>query len=137
MVTVLMDVSFWAVLVSAIAYMIIGGIWYSPFVFGHAWLKEAKAKKEDLSGQGQALIGSFIASMVMAYILGYFVAATHSTTVYYGAQVGFFCWLGFVVTTRVLGVFYSGHSWKLFLIDSGYLLVACLVMGGIMGFWVV
>lgn len=133
MITVLVDVSFWAVLAAAIAYMIIGGVWYSPFVFGRAWLRESKATKEDLAGQGRTLVGSFIAAMVMAYILGYFVAATHSTTIYYGIQTGFFCWLGFVAPTQVLGVFYSGHSWKLFAIESGYLLVACLAMGAIMG----
>ncbi len=133
MKTVLMDVSFWAALLAALSYMVIGALWYSPLLFGKVWLKETKISQKEMNGYGRAIVGSFICGFIMSYLMGYFIAATHSTTVFYGAQIGFFIWLGFIATTRALGVLYSGHSWRLFFIDAGYLLVAALTIGGILG----
>ena len=131
--TVIMDVKFWAVFVSAVVYMIIGGLWYSPFLFGKLWLKEAKISRDQLTNQSYALAGSFATAIVMGYVLGYIIAATHSTTVFYGAYAAFWCWLGFIATSKILDVLYAGKSWRLFVIDAGYLLVATLAMGAVLG----
>ena len=34
-----MGINYWAVLVAGVAYMVLGAIWYTPALFGNAWLK--------------------------------------------------------------------------------------------------
>ncbi|MDP1834827.1 MAG: DUF1761 domain-containing protein [Chlamydiales bacterium] len=133
MPTLFMDVNFWAVFTAAVVYMVIGGIWYSPFLFGKLWLAESKIKRDEMSGQGTALAASFLAAIVLGYVLGYFIAATHSGTFFYGAYIAFWAWLGFVATTKILDILYLGKSWKLVVIDGGYLLIAYLAMGAVLG----
>ena len=45
-----MDVqlNIWAVLVAALSTFLIGGLWYSPAVFGKAWMKENGFTEESL-----------------------------------------------------------------------------------------
>jgi hypothetical protein len=133
MPTPFMDVNFWTVLIAAITYMVIGGLWYSPFLFGKRWLSEAKARHYQIQNQAKSLAISFLSAVLLGYILGYFIAATHSHTPFYGAYIAFWSWLGFVFTTKILDVLYTGISWTFFAIEAGYLLVAYLVMGAILG----
>ena len=41
-----MAINYWAVLVAAVAYMILGAIWYSPILFGSAWMRLIGKTKE-------------------------------------------------------------------------------------------
>ena len=65
------------VLVAAVATMVIGFIWYSPFVFARPWMRamgydpEDKAKLAEMQkGAGWMYAGSFVASLVSAFVLG-------------------------------------------------------------------
>lgn len=40
------DVNYLAVLVSAIASMVLGMIWYNPSVFGNTWMKLSKLSEK-------------------------------------------------------------------------------------------
>jgi Protein of unknown function (DUF1761) len=69
-----------AVLVAAIATMVVGFLWYSPLLFAKAWMKEMgydpndKAKTEKMKkSAGPAYGGSFLASLVSAFILALFL----------------------------------------------------------------
>lgn len=131
--TIFTDANHWAVFFAAIAYMIIGAVWYSPFLLGKRWMKEAGLTRDKMASYSNALAGSFVAAILMGYVLAYVIAISHSTTAYYGALIGFWSWLGFVATTKILDVLYSGKSWTLFAIESGYLLVSLIAMGAIIG----
>ena len=41
-------VNYWAILVSGVAAVVIGAVWYSPGVFGKAWMQLVGFKKEDM-----------------------------------------------------------------------------------------
>ena len=121
-----------AILIAAVVYLIIGCVWYSPWLFGTAWRAHCGFEK-DFKTRKFAILWSFIASLVAAYILSFFVAYLGVTTVSDGMFVGFLVWVGFIATTIISRVIWSRASFKLFLIDGGYRLLGYLVMGGILG----
>ena len=138
------------VLVAAISTMVVGFLWYSPVLFAKAWVREMgydmndKAKMEEMKkSAGPAYAGSFVASLVSAFVLALFLHWTkaegwHFGTLigwHFGALVGFHVWLGFVATVQLTGVLFMKQSMKLFAINTGYQLVCYLVMGAILGAW--
>jgi len=42
------EINFVAVVVAAVAYFVLGWVWYSPEVFGKAWMKELKISAKDI-----------------------------------------------------------------------------------------
>jgi hypothetical protein len=46
----------WAVLVSALSTFLIGGLWYSPALFGKAWMRENGFTEESMKGTNMAKI---------------------------------------------------------------------------------
>src|SRR5437868_10462697 len=94
-------VNIFAVLASGIAFMAIGAFWYSPAAFGKQWQKLVGLKPSDIkqSEMGKIYGSSFVASMVLAYILGYLLNALNLNTVLQGVEFAILVWFGFVSTT--------------------------------------
>jgi hypothetical protein len=135
-------INFWAVLVCAVATMVIGFLWYSPFLFANPWMRlmgfdpNDKARLAEMQkGAGKMYALSFIASIVSAIVLAKIIVVTSVITVPYGMKVGFAVWLGFVTTVQLTGALFSKQPSKLYLINTGYQLVCYLAMGGILAVW--
>ncbi len=131
------DINYLAVLVSAIVSIIIGSLWYSPLLFGNAWMKAGgismkemeKAKKK---GMGRLYFAAFIGSLVMAFVLGIFIKLVGIGSFLEGMQIGFWLWLGFIVPVLLGSVLWEGRSVKYYLINVSYQLVNLALMGGIL-----
>lgn len=131
-----------AVLVSAIATMVVGFLWYSPLLFAKPWLREMgydihdQAKMQELKkGASAAYSGSFVASLVSVFVLALFLHEMKAQTLEYGLLVSSHIWLGFVATVQLTGVLFMKQSMKLFAINTGYQLVCYLAMGAILSVW--
>ena len=127
--------NFPAVIVAALLSFVIGGAWYSPILFARAWMAEAGIS-EAQSRQvrlGRVFGLSALASLVMAFNLAAFIGAKASLG--FGLFAGFATGLGWVAMS--LGVIYlfEQRSLKLWLINSGYQVLAYTVMGGVLGAW--
>lgn len=130
------EVNIVPVLVSAIAAMVIGAVWYSNSVFGADWRKlvgwdeksEAVAKKKMIITFGV----SALAFTAMAYVLAHVIAFIDATTTFEGVQAGFLMWIGFVATSMLINILYQGKQLKLFFIDSFYMLLVLIAMGAIL-----
>jgi len=132
----------WAVLVAAASTMVVGFLWYSPFLFARPWMREMghdpddkAAGKELQKSAGPAYGVSLIASIVSAFILGLLLHAMHAEGAQLGAVIGAHVWLGFVTTVQLTGVLFMKQSIKLYAINTGYQLVCYVVMGAILGAW--
>lgn len=77
-----------------------------------------------------------VGSLLMAYVLAYFVNYTGATTALAGAMAGFWVWLGFIATVQLGTVLWEGKSWSLYLLNVAYYLVSLVVMGIILAVWV-
>lgn len=131
------DISFWAVLVAAVVSFVIGFVWYHPKVFGTQWMGLVGMTPESMSeaqkGMGGRMVAAFVAQLVLAYILGYFLIAMKATGSFAGgAEVAAWLWLGFVATVGLGVVLWERKPIQLFLINSIHWLVAMVVAGGIL-----
>lgn len=135
-------INYWAVLVSAVAALIIGGLWYGP-VFGKLWMRLAGITPEAMKSMKltpvQAMFGGFLALLLMAYVLAHVYVFASLFFGQFGATSGmmaaFWSWLGFVVPVTA-GVFlWEGKSVKLWVLNATYYLVSMLAMGAIIGAW--
>ena len=124
-----------AVLVSALLAFVIGGLWYSPILFARAWMREAGLTEEQTRQANLARVFglSAIANLVMAFNLAAFIGA--KATLAFGLLAGLAAGLGWV--SMSLGVIYlfEQRSLKLWLINSGYQVLAYTVMGGVLAAW--
>ena len=129
-------INYLAVLVAALSTFILGGLWYSPMLFGKAWMRVNNFTDADLQTFSKArMFGwSFIFSLVMAANLAMFLAGPATNTVW-GMTAGALAGLGWVaMASAIVGVF-ENKSWPYILINGGYMTVAFVVMGAIIGAW--
>ena len=138
----LMGINLWSVLVAAVATMILGFLWYSPFLFARPWTvlmgydPNDKAKIEEMQkGAGKIYGAAFVASLVSAFVLAKIIDITTVNSALYGMKIGFAMWLGFVTTVQLTGVLFAKQPVKLYLINTGYQLVCYLAMGAILAVW--
>ena len=124
-----------AVLVAALSTFLIGGLWYSPAVFGKAWMKENGFTEESMKNSnmvkifGLAFVLGLIAAVNLAMFLG------QEGTVADGAFYGFLAGFGWVATFVGTHYLFERKSFRLFLINAGYSVVALTVMGVIIAAW--
>ncbi len=137
-------INYLSVVVAAIASMVIGSIWYGPYLFGKVWMELSGHTPDPSKGQPSAMIKSysimFVGSLLMAFVLDHALiyASTYTLTVGVpaGLMVGFWNWLGFIAPVTLGTVLWEGKSWKLWFLNNGYYLVTLLVMGIILALWV-
>ena len=63
------SINWWAVLIAGISSFVVGGIWYSPGLFGKAWMKENNFTEEQIKNggnKGKIFGATLIFSLVMA-----------------------------------------------------------------------
>lgn len=129
------SINYWAILVSALSTFLIGGLWYSPAVFGKAWMRENGLTEETLkNGNMTKIFGiAFLLALVAAINLAMFLGPEVNVTMgaFYGFLAGF-GWVAMFIGTHYL---FERKSFKLFLINAGYSIVALTVMGVIIGAW--
>lgn len=129
------QLNIWAVLVSALSTFLIGGVWYSPAVFGKAWMKENGFTEESLKGASMVKIFglSFILGLIAAINLAMFMGPENKPEM--GALWGFLAGFGWVATFIGTHYLFERRSFRLFLINSGYSIVSLTIMGIIIAAW--
>ena len=69
------EVNWLAVVAAAVASFVVGGLWYSPQLFGKVWQREAGMSDEQLKSGNPARIfgGAFVLSLVSAVVFAMFL----------------------------------------------------------------
>ncbi|HIH25913.1 DUF1761 domain-containing protein [Candidatus Woesearchaeota archaeon] len=139
-----MEINYLAVLVAAIASMIIGGLWYSPVLFGNVWMKLSgitqkdveKAKKQGMmKSMGRSYFFMFVMCLLTAYILAVLLNLVQAVNVKTGIHLGLLIWLGFIATVTSSSVIWEKKPFKLYIIGNGYNVVNLVVMSIILTLW--
>jgi hypothetical protein len=126
----------WVALFSAIfLYLFIGGLWYSPFLFGETWRDSMAFRPEKLTPPGKAWVGATISGLITAYVLSLFIRHTGAITGMDGIKVAFLAWLGFTVPTQFGPVLWENRPFRIFLIHAACMLVTLLMMGFVLASW--
>lgn len=135
-----MDINIWAVVVSAVASMVIGSIWFGP-LFGSQFRNASgmdkwtpEQQQAAMKAAGQSYVIQVLASLLMFYVLARFIGEAGDMTVQGGIMTALWVWAGFVVPVKVGDAIWGG-SWKLSALVAGNMLVTLLVTGAIIGAW--
>lgn len=124
-----------AVFVAAVSTFLIGGLWYSPVMFGRAWMSANGFTQENLSGNMGKIFGfAFIFALLMSANLAAFLADA-KTTAAWGATAGFLAGFGWVALGIATIALFERRSWKYIVINGGYMTVSFTLMGLILGAW--
>jgi hypothetical protein len=122
----------WAVLVAAVSSFMLGGLWYSPLLFGRIWTAEnggAKQAGHPAKVFGISFVFSLIAAVAFALWLG--PAPPLETALRAGAIAGF----GFVAASFGINYQFAQRTFTLWLIDGGYHTLQFVLFGLILGAW--
>jgi uncharacterized protein DUF1761 len=130
------SINYFAVLAAALSTFVLGGLWYSPMLFGKAWMRANNFTESDLQTFSKArMFGwSFVFSLTMALNLAMFLAGP-TTNLKWGVAAGALTGFGWVaMAIAIVGVF-ENKSWTYIAVNGGYMTVAFTIMGAIIGAW--
>jgi hypothetical protein len=122
-----------SIIAATVVAFVIGGIWYSPSVFGRHWMALNGFTEKELSqrSMGRVFGLSFALALVMTVNLSMFLGPSPSLgfCVAAGAAAG----IGW--SAAALGIIYlfEGRPFKLWLINGGYQAVTLAAIGGVLG----
>jgi hypothetical protein len=131
----LQHLNYWAVLVAAISAFFLGGLWYSPLLLEPLWKKvNGFADSEPPAPTPKIFAISFILSLVMALNLAMFLNDP-KTTAAWGATAGFLAGFGWIAMGIAIISQFERRPWGYVVVNGGYLTVALVIMGAILGAW--
>lgn len=131
-----MEINLWAVLAAAVAGFFVGGLWYSPKMFGPTWMKLLGWSKEEAEkakkGAGKAMAAGFGTQLVTAYVFAYVLNMFAVDSAAEAIRVAIIMWVGFTFATQIGGVLWERKPFKLFVLNAGYSIVVLSVMGAVL-----
>ena len=133
------QVNLWAVLVAALAYFMLGSLWFS-ILFGGVWSKEVDklgilikdpAKGTIAAKMIQTFVGNLLAAFSMAYIV--FISGSYNWLA--GLKLGLLCGIGFAAVAMIIAYTWESRSMRLQMIDTGYAVIGIALCGIILASW--
>ena len=128
------DVNWLAVLAAAISAFLLGGLWYSPALFGKSWQRAAGLSDEQLKAgnPGKVFGGSFVLALVAAATFAMFLGKLPVGT---ATAYGFCAGLTWVAASFGINYLFERRSFGLFLVNGGYHTLQFTLYGLILGLW--
>jgi hypothetical protein len=125
-----------AVVVAAIAYWVLGAIWYGV-LFSKPWMALENMSMEQAKTMNPVLpyVITLVLNLVIAYFLSQVCIWRNANTFSRGASVGIIVWIGFVGPITYTTYMYEMRPWQLFAINEFYPLFGLALMGAILGAW--
>ena len=131
-----MRTNYWAVLVSAAVYWLMGAVWYD-LLFQKPWMSLENMTLADVAKMSPVLpyVITLLLNIVVAFVLSQVCGWRNVKTAAGGAVVGLVVWLGFVGPIAFTTNMYELRPVELFAINWGYPLAGLIAMGLIVGGW--
>lgn len=135
------EVNYITILVAAAVSMMVGFVYYSPFVLGKQWMKLMGYTKDDMKPEGPAMIRVYGTSFVLALVTAYVLFHVFTLSINFfqydrlstGLMTAFWMWLGFVMPVQTTDILFGKKPVSLFAINTGYQFVSLLAMGAVIG----
>jgi hypothetical protein len=135
----LSNANYLAVLVAAIAYFILGSLWFS-FLFRKPWSKEAgksgiQFSEADKKNIGRNMLITFIYNLITALAIAYLVFVVGVYRWQVGFKLGIVCGIGFALAANGVAYTWEKRSFRLVLLDAGYAVIGIALCGAIVAAW--
>ncbi len=122
---------YYAILIAAVVSFVVGGLWYSPLLFGNVWMKLMKIDPKEMgknkSKANQSMAIMFLLTILTAYVFAHFLSFLPEKNLSNYLQMAFWIWLGFVMPVTAGSVLWESKPVKLFLINTSHQLVSLLL----------
>jgi hypothetical protein len=131
-----MKTNYAAVFVSALAYWLLGALWYAV-LFHKPWVALERVDINKAQGINQVLLTiiTFVLNLLIAFVLAQICIWRNANTAARGAAVGILLWIGFIGPVTFTSYLYEMRPMQLFAINEFYSLAGLFLMGLIIGAW--
>jgi hypothetical protein len=131
-----MKTNYAAVVVAAVAYWLLGAVWYGV-VFSKPWMALEHLTDAQAQSMNPVLpyVITFVLNLLIAYVLAQICAWRNANTAARGAAVGILLWIGFVGPITFTTNMYEMRPMELFAINHFFSLAGLCLMGIIIGAW--
>lgn len=121
-------------LAAAFSAFLLGGLWYSPALFGRAWQRGAGLTDEQLKGgnPGKIYGGAFVLSLVAAATFAMFLGKLPAGE---ATAYGFCAGLTWVAASFGINYLFERRPLSLWLVNGGYHTLQFTLYGLILGLW--
>lgn len=125
-----------AVVAAAIAYWLLGALWYGV-LFGKPWMVLEHISMEQAQSMSPVVpyIITFALNLLIAYSLAQICIWRNANTGGRGASVGVLLWIGFIGPITYTTYMYEMRPKELFAINEFFSLAGLVLMGAIIGAW--
>jgi hypothetical protein len=131
--------NFWAILVAAIVFWVLGSVWFSV-LFKKSW-QSGQAKlglklhKPNSSEMKKKLVASFILNLIQVWGMAAIVSGFQIMTVQPAICIGLLTGICFAGASMACKSLWENHGLKLTLIDAGYPVVGFIISAIILALW--
>lgn len=135
---ILSHLNWLAILVAALAYFLLGALWYSKLLFVNSWIKMLKIDVSDPHGKkglAQIMLGSFLLMFIASIGLALIISRLGLVTIMSGLKVGLLTGICFSVTAISISYLYEKRPLGLHLINGGYNVAGSIIAGMIIAAW--
>ncbi len=118
-----------AILIAAILAFLLGFIWYSPFLFGKAWLGALDKRPDDIEESSMAhhavsIIGWLAAAFVYAFLISSPMLQDDLQDYLF---LSIALWGAYMMPPKAMAIMHGNFNTKLLWIDGGYHLTGYLI----------
>ena len=126
--------NYFAAVAAAVSAFLLGGLWYSPVLFGNKWMKLAGLTLEQCK-QGTAMVfgGAFVLSLISAFVFAMFLGPQPELK--FALFAGFSAGLAWVAASLGISYLFERRPFALFAINGGYHTLQFTLYGLILGLW--
>lgn len=127
------EVNLLAVVAAAVSAFILGGLWYSPALFGGKWMALIGKSEDEMKSGSMARIfgGAFVLYFISSWVFSMFLGPKPGLE--FGAGAGFAAGLCWVAAAFAVNDLFERRPMGLTLINGGYVTLQFLLMGAIIG----
>lgn len=132
-----MEVNLIALFTAAFAYFFLGALWYSPLLFGKAWMTAMKFDQinlKEVPPPTKGYIFSFIGAFLTAFALTHMTNIADATILSH-IKYAAMAWVGFIAASQMGAVYFNyldKSPGKIFFINTGYNLVGFILIAVIL-----
>lgn len=133
------SVNFFAVFVTALAYWLLGSLWFC-LLFGKPWAhliqKHGIKLKDPTKGEmAWKFVTTFILNFIVALGVAFFVHALNVTSLSGAISLGLILGICFTFSTIETNYLWESRPFKLVLIDMGYPILGIILSAIILTYW--
>jgi hypothetical protein len=124
----------WAVLIAAVSSFALGGLWFSPLLFGKIQEREMRKRGETAPLATPPVFAiSFALTVIEAFALAWLLGDAPGLPRSLGA--GFLVGACFAATGTGINYLYTGRGLRLWLVDGGFHVARFATYGLVLGMW--